>query len=529
MEAFLLYLLKSSGILFLFWCCYQLFLKKETFFTLNRWFLLTGMLACLIIPLLYLNKTVWVEYPLETITRPLKTPITIAVAVPNWSNILFGIYVLGVGLVMLKLVLQLFSFWKIVRQGNARYENGIQKIETEKPIAPFSFLNFIVYHNISYNPSELKAVLAHEEAHIKQRHSMDILWAHLFIAFQWFNPFAWWYLSLIRQNHEFIADRYALQVVDNKKGYQYLLLKNNMGKNPFSFAHPFFNSLLKKRIIMLNKNTSSQRNLWKYGIIALPLIAFVMLFQTRTIAQQKKSGTVDAQVPNKENLTTPGQTAEIPKGKNGKNPLYILDGMEVPYIDVKTLHSEEIESITVWKGEKAISLYGDKAKEGAIVIKTKSDWKVEVGLMPKNPTPRSLYEQKAQFHKSRFGKDYPDLEDVLILVDGKQTSLGDYERIPPERFESSSVNYDSEILEKHKAHGKKAVLQVTLREPGTEIPKTGLNPLIVIDGQKSSTEDLDEIDRDKIASMNVLKGETAIKKYGDKAKHGVIEIETKEN
>ncbi len=445
MEDFLIYLLKSSGVVFLFAVCYQLFLRKETFFNTNRWFLLLGLFAAIIIPFVSITKTILVENTTHIIHSV--TPATELVVLEktiNWWMLLTIIYVLGVVLLVLKFIAQLFSLRKLISAGKTSRAQNYCIVEVHKDISPFSFLNYIVVNPKKYNVLELETILNHEKFHVKQWHSLDVVLGHLMLIFLWFNPFVWWYKKLIQQNLEFITDKETTAVGVDKKEYQYLLLKENINQGDFLFANTFFNSLIKKRIIMLNKEQSKKQNVVKYSFIIPLLLGFVFLFNVETIAQSSANNTIKV----------------VGYADSKSNPIYIIDGIlrDKEYLE-QLDKDDNIRSINVIKGKKAIEKYGEKGKNGVIEVttKNKNQWKVGVGVTPSDEKGSS-----AESHKS------------------------------------SNIIYDI----------KKA--------------------LIIIDKKESTIEEMRKLDKDNaIESVNVLKGEKATVKYGDKAKHGVIEITTK--
>ena len=115
----------------------------------------------------------------------------------------------------------------------------------------------------------------HEYVHVKQKHTVDILWSEFICIINWYNPFAWLMRHSIRQNLEFIADDSVITTGIDKKNYQYLLLKV-IGNNQYSIAQKFNFSSLKKRIAMMNKMKSARVHLIKF-LFLLPLIAVLLV------------------------------------------------------------------------------------------------------------------------------------------------------------------------------------------------------------------------------------------------------------
>ena len=139
-----------------------------------------------------------------------------------------------------------------------------------------------------YTEAELENIIEHEKVHSDQNHTMDVLISRVFCVLFWFNPIIWLYKKAILQNLEFIADSEAAKKISDKKAYQYTLLKITTHESCVAITNHFYQSLIKKRIVMLNKNQSKKWNYWKYYAILPALVAFVLLFQIKTVAQEKE-------------------------------------------------------------------------------------------------------------------------------------------------------------------------------------------------------------------------------------------------
>ncbi len=286
METFFVYLLKASAILGLFYAVYQLFLREETLFKENRGFLLLGILSALIFPLITIPVYVEAAPAVFTQIGSKGSGNAITTAKPGidlWFLFL-GAYYIGIGLLLGRFCLQLFSLRKIITQNvTTRKDEGYVFIETSKNCTPFSFFNYIVYNPSLYTVSELQAILEHEKAHCSQKHSIDILISHIVTIILWINPLSWLYRNTIRQNLEFLADASATSAVPSVKKYQYALLKASGTSCPLPIVNHFYNSLIKKRIVMLQKSESRKRNVLKATLV-IPLLAlFLFSFNTREV------------------------------------------------------------------------------------------------------------------------------------------------------------------------------------------------------------------------------------------------------
>jgi hypothetical protein len=166
--------------------------------------------------------------------------------------------------------------------------DGFKIIDTTANVSPFSFFNTIVYNSGLYSDSELSNILEHEKVHSSQVHSLDVLLARLYCIAFWFNPFVWIYKKAMLQNLEFIADSEAVKRISDVKTYQFTLLKITAHDGCVAITNQFYQSLIKKRIVMLNTNQSKKENSWKYALIIPVLAAFMFYCQTNVIAKEKQ-------------------------------------------------------------------------------------------------------------------------------------------------------------------------------------------------------------------------------------------------
>jgi hypothetical protein len=290
METLFIYLLKSSGLVALFFLAYYFLLRKDTFFTSNRWFLLVGLITSAILPLLVFTKTIWVEPSPVTIDWsqiPVGIPVEKTSFEMDWFLTGGIIYALGIIAFMIRFGLDYYSLTKVLKGKIVRQQAHFKFIDVEEKLAPFSFFNTIVYNSALYSPSELQNIMEHEKVHSEQNHTVDVLITRIFSILFWFNSVIWLYQKVIIQNLEFIADSEAILKISDKKAYQITLLKITAHENCVALSNHFYQSLIKKRIVMLNKNQSNKSNSWKYLSILPALVVFVLFFQIKVVAQEK--------------------------------------------------------------------------------------------------------------------------------------------------------------------------------------------------------------------------------------------------
>ncbi|MDR7212032.1 M56 family metallopeptidase [Flavobacterium piscis] len=206
----------------------------------------------------------------------------------NWDMVSLIIYAIGFSAFMIKFAIDFYSLNLILKGKKIEQQADFKFIDIKENIAPFSYFDYIVYNSSMYTDSELENILEHEKVHSDQNHTMDVLISRLFCVLFWFNPVIWLYKKAILQNLEFIADNEAAKKISDKKAYQYTLLKITTHESCVAITNHFYQSLIKKRIVMLNKNQSKKGNYWKYYAIIPALVGFVLLFQIETIAQEKK-------------------------------------------------------------------------------------------------------------------------------------------------------------------------------------------------------------------------------------------------
>tara|TARA_R110002049_G_scaffold301399_1_gene493409 strand:+ start:1710 stop:3188 length:1479 start_codon:yes stop_codon:yes gene_type:complete len=413
----------------------------------------------------------------------------------DWISLLFYSYCTGALFFAFRFILQLFSLKKLLGNGKKIRDGKFVLVETDQKSSPFSFFNYLVYNPTLHTQKELDTILIHEKVHAQGLHSVDMIVMHLFIIFQWCNPFIWHFRGCLDDNLEYLADTRTIEQYNDRAEYQHLLLRTGMGENLYSMATPFFNSSIKKRIIMLNKNRSHRKNSFKYAFI-LPLLAgFIFLFNVKTEAQVKSMDSIQ-EVNNKYwpvvydkarsgdfpallrssidngNTLTDSKNMQPPFYIGDTVPLYILDGREISKTELELINPDSIASINVWKGQQAIDVYGEKGKNGVVVITLKSDY---------SNTSKTIY--------------------------GDSLKTGS----------SSLITHDT-IDGSPWVTGKASGVKLNLRNE---------NPLIILDGKETSKSNFEKLKPEEIKTIDVWKGQIAINKYGDKAKDGAIEVTTK--
>ncbi|MGB3143331.1 MAG: M56 family metallopeptidase, partial [Maribacter sp.] len=185
--------------------------------------MLSGILLSTALPLIYFNKEVVVtNFPILNTTEYLSETKILATPETHWFlNILGTFYLIGTLFLFFKLILQLKRLKQFLNQKNNPSPLKTNHIISDENIQPFSFFQWIIYNPQLHSKPALEAIIAHEQVHATQLHSLDILLTELFCILQWFNPVVWFYRTSIKQNLEFLADAHNNHIKTNKKEYQY--------------------------------------------------------------------------------------------------------------------------------------------------------------------------------------------------------------------------------------------------------------------------------------------------------------------
>ena len=270
------YLLLVNLYLVLFYGFYVVLLRMETFFNLNRAYLVTSALLSFFIPLIHyewvsrLFITQRVQQTFSVYAHPISVyqhrSIPIEQQQVTIGNLIFAVYAIGIMFLVIRLIAQLVALRRIINQ--------------DDQASAFSFFKSI---RLAADLENRDIIEAHELVHARHWHSLDVLLIETIAIINWFNPIVYVYKKGIRHIHEFIADRQALNSGTTKSEYALLLLSQTLETPAHDLVNTFFNnSLLKRRILMLQKSRSTYIALLKYGLSA-PLFMLMLVLSSATI------------------------------------------------------------------------------------------------------------------------------------------------------------------------------------------------------------------------------------------------------
>ena len=292
MGAFLFYLLKSGCCLVVFYIFFKLLMSRSTFFRFNRITLLVGLLGCTLLPLIELTTTeeTFLHTPLYAIhdilqstesvilnPEQMEDPILIPEKNPeirslNWVPVTLAfIYGVGALATFIWLSISTCRLIQLIRTSEKKLFGNYVLVIPQQPIASFSWGKYIVISAADYS-QQSEEILLHETMHLRNHHTLDLLFMQIFLLVHWFNPVVWLLKRELQEIHEFEADNGVINTGIDATKYQLLLVKKAVGTRLYSMANGFNHSKLKKRITMMLKERTNRWARLKL-LLAVPVMA----------------------------------------------------------------------------------------------------------------------------------------------------------------------------------------------------------------------------------------------------------------
>ena len=543
MEAFAFYLLKSVIWLSGFALVYLLFLRNERFFLLNRFYLLSGIIASMFFPFISIHYTV-----ILPVTENFVTGNTTVAQIENaeassiisFSLLMILFYISGVLFEAFKVLKQSRTVIKVIKKAEVKAVHSVKLIRTSEYTDSFSFFSY-VFVNPSVTDIETKEIVNHEMAHIRQRHWFDLVLVELLCLLQWFNPVVWIYIRFIKQNHEYLADEIALQRSSNPAIYRAALLNQIVGSPVIILANSFNYSINKKRFIMMKNKISSPYRKLKLLLI-LPVIAVVLYSfakpEYKYISVDEKNNT--ASLSSQEKKEVKG-TVVNQSGLPMTGATVVLKGTTFGV----TTDSKGFFKLSVPEdGVLFVSYIGYKTKalkpdfSADMKIKLESDTVImnRIGVPPPPPPPPPpLYVIDGKISEKHFNSVKKDnTESIKVLkVDAAIAKYGDKAKYGAvEITTKNKAALNAEELNEKNAESIPPPPPPPPPPPVSEVifrnsDGTEAQPLFIIDGINKGKDGMKGFNPDDIGSITVLKGETAIDKYGVEGRDGVIIVTSK--
>ncbi len=550
------YLLQVNLYLILFYGFYRLLLRTETFFNLNRGYLVASAALAFFIPLM---QSEWVrswfvtEQISQTITTLYDPQVFYVQASEQAPTLTLGdfmavFYIIGILIGIARFGGNLVFLGKLMKR----------KIVQKDSKQAFSFFNVLF---VSKELKNRSTIMKHEFVHIRQLHSADVMLFELIAIFNWFNPVVYLYKSSIKHIHEFIADEVASRNETSKAEYAMLLFQEQFGVQAIPLTNNFFNqSLLKLRIKMLNKERSNQTAMMKYGLIA-PLFMLMIVVSSATLAS-KELAKIEEKV---EAISDSNLAKVITEPSESVSETLLKDNIDLSEAliispdmvdEVKGMQADSTKPIK--RSSEVFSMVEQNPEfPGGMKAFGKylqENLKYPVSAQKANITGK-VYIQfivntdgSTSDIKTLKGIGYGcDEEAIRVLekvkwIPGKQSG-----RIVRSRF---TVPIDFQLTEESKIKINKKDGEEMPKLPAvidskfdnetifnfgniviTDNSKTGLdnpkNVIYMMNGKRVSEIELKGIESKDIEKLEVYKGDKAVMRYGEDARDGVVVITLK--
>jgi TonB family protein len=334
------YLLESSLSIILLYAVFWLFLKKETFFTINRFYLAGSIFFSLLFPVFKWNlkltdTNAGYVFLLDTVTI---TPEKLeAIIVPHLSTIriITIVYLTGAALFLLRFVFQVFQVLRLAARFRIMHRHGVRLVFINRNYQPFSFFRLVFVPESLRETDALPQIIEHEKVHVVQNHSIDLILLEILTIVQWFNPVIWLYSRSLKSIHEYLADEGVVVKGFDKLGYQELLLGQTLGIQVNDLTNNFNHSLLKNRIIMMTKRRSGNFSGWK-AALAIPIaLGLILIFAVTVNSGSANEGNRSELMVSASGKPIPVEFQEYLSPR--KDTLVKASGKEPVYDVVKTM------------------------------------------------------------------------------------------------------------------------------------------------------------------------------------------------
>lgn len=566
---FIYYDLKVAVLIAVFYLFYQLLLARENMHTLNRAVLLSAIGLSLVLPLCVVTIHVAApQAPLgngEGITAPeilaaqtSDTPETNLAPLP-WGRIGSGLLAV---ILMAGIVVRLFivarNCWKLHRLiangERLSLPSGTRVCVVDAPVAPFSWMHTVVLSRAEWESlpleRECSPVLAHEEAHVRHRHSYDVLVVEVLTALQWFNPVVWFLRQELRTLHEYDADASVLSEGFDESQYIHLLMLKATGIQACALANGINTHRTKKRIFMMLK-PKSNRTAWLKALYVVPIVLVSLTMTAKTVIDYETTEADNYAAIRIVNEKTNGRgesyqirhAAGVKFYNNGKEeaipgdrPIALevkkttmqLNGVRFDENSIPNLSATALREIHLNKtGEDRFVCnlvteepmrYSSKMSDAEFVIYVK---KQQAAGIDENALGQIMLNEAgsvSRAHILHVIRAYGSNKNKLLIVDGKEVSLEEFNQIKPEAIASVTV---MDVGPAKKAFGEKG-------RYGATIIETKGKTAYIVDGELSSEEAVGNIDKENIASVSVISSGENIRKAYELDADKVVVVQTKE-
>jgi len=498
MTEFLVYDAKVAVLVAVFYLFYRLLLAHETLHRLNRLVLLGTAVVSMVLPLcvITVHRTVLVPVTSMETEETALAPSTMvageAAAEPVWPTVLGVVFFLGVALVLLKTILSVVKVCILIHKSELHPQpDGITLAVCSQDLAPFSWMHYIVLSRRDYDSPDA-AILAHERAHIRLKHSWDVMLVDLLTAWQWFNPAMWQLRADLRSIHEFEADAAVLSQGIDARQYQYLLVRKAMATGGYSVVNSIGHSTLKKRINMMLKHKSNAFSALKV-LYVIPLVMAALAGNARSVTDfsyvEEKVAPAAEAVTVQETVAPEAAAVEMPVAPVAAQPVAEEAEMPVAPVVSETTAVAEAPAVEAVEGEPFLvkgkvmdeknepvigaavlvegSTYGTitdmsgqfsmKASEGdVLVISYIGMGSAKVKVVKDSADKPFSVVLKKDGSDAKENKEKEDNKVIVVTVDGKGTTVQEMNRsLSPDEIQSITVEKNASGVHEIKVSTKK--------------------------------------------------------------------------
>ncbi len=474
----IIYILKTILISGIFLAYYWIALRDKKFHYYNRFYLLTASIMSLVIPLLKFNWFTVEEPVLYSSNKIIQyiLPISNANESIQFDWIDYSLVIAGIVAITLFsiLLLNVIKIQLLKRKWDVTPMEGFDFINTNDDNAPFSFLNNLFWkQSISLKEEGGQQIFKHEITHIQQKHTWDRIYCQILTSILWMNPFNWIIQKELVTIHEFIADEAAVGN-SNVEAFAKMLLQTHYGNHFLNPTHQFFYSSIKRRLAMLTKSTNTKYSYLRRVIILPILIVTVCLVSIKVNAGEKLG-----EIKNEFSLLV--SDTSKPTKKSSVKSLPAPPAPPTPPAPPAP---------------------------------------------PAPPTPPKV--NKTDSKGNKITVTYKTSVDTIIVVGDANNNRNINKNTFTTVYDTKDKQVAKANLIKSRANQEKSKAdQIKSRADQENNPKIVIKPAYYLNGVKITEKEMKAISPNDIESINILKGEQAIKKYPEDGKTGVVEIKLK--
>lgn len=325
----MIYLIVSSISLALMLVVYRLTLSRTTFHGFNRGVLLCSLALAATVPFVHFRMvSEKAAAPIAQMLNEIKVyadgttqtaPAQVAQTGSGMDilSVITLVYLAGVVICLLRVAIGILSSEILCHRRSRALADGSHLVITDRNYAPFSWRNYIVISRKDYEANGAM-IITHEQAHVRHHHSLDLILAQLFCAFQWFNPAAWMLKRSLLEVHEYEADASVLESGFDERRYQICLVRAALQGSFATTTNNFANCSTKKRIVMMNRHST---NPWARLRVLLMLPAVALSVTVASASNQ------DIKTADKQNTIT----IQVAQEREGKpDTIMAIDARPVP-------------------------------------------------------------------------------------------------------------------------------------------------------------------------------------------------------